>query len=90
MMRTAEKFVFEEMGIEMPIGSVPASWFDENHLPPLIECSGCGTIVTFESAMIDDDGLCYCSSCGCADDEPTDIDSDLGFDPYEGCCTYDC
>lgn len=22
--------------------------------------------------------------------EPTDIDDDMGFDPYEGCFTYDC
>lgn len=24
------------------------------------------------------------------DDEPTDIDDDCGFDPYEGCYTYGC
>ena len=24
------------------------------------------------------------------DDEPDDIDDDFGFDPYEGCFTYDC
>ena len=24
------------------------------------------------------------------DDEPGDIDEDFGFDPYEGCYTYDC
>lgn len=24
------------------------------------------------------------------DEEPCDIDSDFGFDPYEGCYTYDC
>ena len=24
------------------------------------------------------------------DDEPDDIDSDEGFDPYEGCFTFDC
>ena len=24
------------------------------------------------------------------DCEPDDIDSDFGFDPYEGCFTYDC
>jgi len=23
-------------------------------------------------------------------EEPEDIDSDFGFDPYEGCYTYDC
>lgn len=25
-----------------------------------------------------------------SDEEPEDIDSDFGFDPYEGCYTYDC
>lgn len=24
------------------------------------------------------------------DDEPDDIDDDCGFDPYEGCFTWDC
>lgn len=24
------------------------------------------------------------------DDEPADIDDDCGFDPYEGCYTFDC
>lgn len=24
------------------------------------------------------------------DEEPSDIDSDFGYDPYMGCCTYDC
>ena len=24
------------------------------------------------------------------EDEPDDIDDDCGFDPYEGCYTYDC
>ena len=23
-------------------------------------------------------------------EEPDDIDSDFGFDPYMGCCSYDC
>ena len=23
-------------------------------------------------------------------DEPADIDDDMGFDPYEGCFTWDC
>lgn len=30
--------------------------------------------------------------CECDDEpyEPDDIDSDEGFDPYEGCFTWDC
>ena len=49
MMRTAERFFFEEMGIEMPKSKVPTSWFNENNLPQLFECSCCGTIATLES-----------------------------------------
>ena len=38
---------------------------------------------------------CHCPDDGfpapCEyDDEPMDIDDDCGFDPYEGCYTYDC
>ena len=32
-------------------------------------------------AMVDDEWV---------DDEPAGIDDDCGFDPYEGCYTYDC
>lgn len=32
-------------------------------------------------AMVDDEWI---------DNEPADIDDDCGFDPYEGCYTYDC
>lgn len=28
--------------------------------------------------------------CEYVDDEPDDIDSDVGFDPYAGCFTDDC
>lgn len=28
--------------------------------------------------------------CEYDDYEPDDIDDDFGFDPYEGCYTYDC
>ena len=27
---------------------------------------------------------------GCIDDEPADIDSDMGYDPYMGCFSDDC
>lgn len=90
MMKTAERYIFEEMRIEMPKGEVPDSWFAENGLPMIVECSCCGTMMTLPAAMVDDDGNCYCPSCACEDEEPADIDSDFGFDPYEGCYTYDC
>ena len=36
----------------------------------------------------EDDG--FPAPCEYDDDEPEDIDDDFGFDPYEGCYTYDC
>lgn len=90
MLRTAKRYILEEMGIEMPKGDIRGSWFVENGLPMIVECSCCGMTMVLPSAMIDDDGHCYCSSCAYEDDEPSDIDSDFGFDPYEGSYTYDC
>lgn len=90
MMKTAERYIFEEMRVEMPKGEVPDSWFAENGLPMIVECSCCGTMMTLPAAMVDDDGTIYCPSCAHEDEEPADIDSDFGFDPYEGCYTYDC
>ena len=92
MIRTAETYIFEEMGVEMPKGNIPGSWFAENALPMVVECTCCGLTMALPSALVDDDGTIYCSSCAevSADDEPADIDSDFGFDPYEGCYTYDC
>lgn len=63
MMRTAERFILEEMGIEMPKGKINGSWFAENDLPMIIECTCCGTTIALPSAMVDEDGYCFCSSC---------------------------
>ena len=90
MMRTAKRYIFEEMGVEMPKGEINGSWFSENGLPMIVKCSCCGMTMALPSAMVDDDGHCFCSSCSCEFDEPIDIDNDCGFDPYEGCYTYDC
>ena len=84
MMRSAESYILEEMGIEMPKGEINSSWFDENNLPMTVKCSCCGMTMATPTAMVDDDGNCYCPFCSCEFDEPTDIDSDFGFDPYEG------
>ena len=37
MMRTAERYIFEEMGVEMPKDNIPGSWFAENALPMIVE-----------------------------------------------------
>lgn len=63
MMRTFETYAFEEMGIKVPKNNIPVSWFAENALPMIVECSCCGMTMALPSAMIDDNGSCYCPSC---------------------------
>lgn len=63
MMRTAETYIFEEMGVEMPKDNIPGSWFAEHHLPMIVRCTCCDTSMALSSAMIDDDGTIYCPSC---------------------------
>lgn len=63
MLRTAETWILEEMGIEMPKGNINGSWFAENELPMIVECSCCGTTMALPSAMIDDDGFIFCHCC---------------------------
>lgn len=63
MLRTAETWIFEEMGVEMPKGEINGAWFAENHLPMIVECSCCGMTMVLPSAMIAEDGTIYCSSC---------------------------
>jgi hypothetical protein len=63
MLRTAERYIFEEMGVEMPKDNIPGSWFAENALPMVVSCTCCGMTMALPSAMVDDDGTIYCSSC---------------------------
>lgn len=63
MMRTAEKYIKEEMGIEFPEGNINGSWFAEHGLPMIVSCTCCGSTMALPSAMIDEDGHIYCSSC---------------------------
>ena len=63
MMRTAEKYIKEEMGIEFPKGNISGSWFAEHGLPMIVSCTCCESTMALPSAMIDEDGRIYCSSC---------------------------
>ena len=63
MLRTAEKYIWEEMGIEMPEGGIDGKWFAENDLPMVVQCTDCGATMILPSALIDDEGCCYCSCC---------------------------
>lgn len=63
MLRTAEKYILEEMGVEMPKGQINGEWFAENDLPMVVSCTCCGSTMILPSALIDEEGHCYCSSC---------------------------
>ena len=63
MLRTAETYIFEEMGVEMPKGEIKGSWFAENALPMVVSCTCCGMTMALPSALIEDDGSIYCPSC---------------------------
>lgn len=63
MLRTAEQYIKEEFDIEMPKGTINGSWFTENNLPMIVSCTCCGSTMALPSAMIDEDGHIYCSSC---------------------------
>lgn len=62
-MKTFRNFIEEDLGLEMPHDSIPGSWFTENGLPMIVACTCCGMTMAAPSALIDDDGQCYCSSC---------------------------
>jgi hypothetical protein len=63
MLRTAEKYILEELGVEMPKGQINGEWFAENDLPMVVSCTCCGSTMILPSALIDEEGHCYCSSC---------------------------
>ena len=62
-MRTVKQYILEEMGIEMPKGEIPESWFKENNLPKEIYCVCCGVKMELQSAMVEDGGLVFCKKC---------------------------
>lgn len=63
MLRTAETWIWEEMGIEMPQGQIGGDWFTDHHLPMIVECCCCCSTMALPSAMIDEEGNIYCPSC---------------------------
>ena len=62
-MKTAQQYILEEFNIKFPDGNINGSWFAENNLPMIVQCSCCCTTMTLPSAMVDDNGAVYCSSC---------------------------
>lgn len=62
-MKTFRNFIKDEYGIEMPHDNIPGSWFSENGFPMIVACTCCGMTMSSPSALIDEDGQCYCSGC---------------------------
>ncbi len=63
-MKTFSAYILDEFGIEVPHGNIPGTWFSENGIPMVVSCTCCGMTMASPSALIDEDGCCYCSSCG--------------------------
>lgn len=62
-MKTFAQWLKDSYNMEMPKGTVNASWFVENGLPMIVECSCCTMTMPLPSAFIDDDNCIYCSDC---------------------------
>ena len=62
-MRNFADYIKQEMGIEMPKGNVPGSWFYDNHIVMVVRCCCCDMTMASPSAWIDDEGYTYCSDC---------------------------
>ena len=62
-MRTVKQYILEEMGIKMPKGEIPESWFKENNLPMEVYCACCGVKMELPLAMVEDGGLVFCKKC---------------------------
>ena len=63
-MKTFRTYILDEFGIEVPHDNIPETWFYENGLPRVVACASCGMTIASPSALIDENGFCYCSSCG--------------------------
>jgi hypothetical protein len=62
-MRTFEQYIKDEFDIEMPKGDISDAWFAENGLPMIVACSCCEMTMASPSALVDDEGHCFCRIC---------------------------
>lgn len=63
-MKTFRNFIKDEYDIEMPTENIPETWFHENGFPMIVSCTCCGMTMASPTALIDEDGNCYCTCCG--------------------------
>lgn len=60
----------KKRNIKLPEGSsIPGSWFGENGIAMIVECTCCGMTMASPSAFIDEDGHTYCADCAGAEEE---------------------
>lgn len=62
-MKTFKQYIKDEFDIDMPSREINGSWFSDNGFPMIVACCRCGMTMAIPSALIDDDGNCYCSGC---------------------------
>lgn len=65
---------------------------NESIIIDMAESIACDPTLGFNDIVVENDneGIIWKRVFADKYDEPADIDSDMGFDPYEGCCTWDC
>lgn len=62
-MKTFKDYIKDSYNLTMPEPMVSGDWFAENGFPMVVACTCCGMTMALPSAMIDNDGHCYCSNC---------------------------
>lgn len=63
-MKTFKEWFEETYEEKLPTGTINGQWFFDRNLPMIVECACCTTTMSLPSALIDDEGYTYCSSCG--------------------------
>ena len=51
-MTTFRNYILANFGLEMPGPQIPGSWFAENGLPMIVNCTCCGMTMSSPSAWI--------------------------------------
>ena len=63
MFKAMEDYVQEDLGIEVPEGTLDGAWFNSHNLPMVVQCRCCETSMVLFSAWVDEEGFCYCPQC---------------------------
>lgn len=62
-MKSAKAFIEEDLRIKVPQGNISGEWFAKAGIPMVVRCTCCETTMVIFSALVDDDGSCYCHDC---------------------------